>query len=126
MRFLLDTNILLWAAADALPQKAAEYINNLENELLFSSASIWEVVIKNGLGRSDFCVNPTLLYSGLIRSGYTEVTVESKHTLLVASLPEIHKDPFDRILLAQATYLGIPLITSDRVVASYSKTAILV
>jgi len=77
-------------------------ISNENNRLYFSAASIWEVVIKNGLGRPDFHVDPHLLRRGLVDNGYTELAISSLHTLAVSLLPEIHKDPFDRILVAQA------------------------
>jgi len=119
MRLLLDTHILIWAAMDKLPDSAARYIEDRANTLLFSSASIWEVVIKNGLGRTDFDLDPAALYSGLLGAGYEELPVTGRHTLLVSALPPLHKDPFDQLLLAQALYEGIPLLTSDRQLAQY-------
>jgi len=120
MKFLIDTHYLLWAAADMLPEKAIPYFVNEGNELLFSSASIWEVIIKKGLNRPDFQVDPMALYWGLLDNGYTEIAITSRHTLLVADLPQIHKDPFDRILIAQAQAEGAILFTSDKTVAQYS------
>ena len=125
MKLLLDTHILLWAAMDELPQAAAPYINCMSNELFFSPASIWEVAIKNGLGRSDFIIDPGLLYSGLSDAGYKEMHITGRHALYTSSLPPLHKDPFDRILLAQAAYEGIPLLTADKVVAGYPCPVIL-
>lgn len=126
MKILIDTHILLWAAADKLPPQAAHYIENMENTLLFSSASLWEIVIKRGLGRTDFMVDPTSLYSGLIAAGYQELPVSGKHTLLVTTLPPLHKDPFDRILLAQAAFEGIPLLTFDETLTQYPVSLIFV
>jgi PIN domain nuclease of toxin-antitoxin system len=126
MRILIDTHILLWAAADELPLGAARYIEDMANTLLFSPASIWEVVVKHSFGRDDFIVDPASLYSGLISAGYQELPITSRHTLLVSNLPLLHKDPFDRILLAQAASEGIPLLTSDNTLAQYPGSLILV
>ena len=121
MKFLLDTHLLLWAAGqpESLPKAARLLIEDTENILLFSAASLWEVSIKHGLGRSDFRVDPRLLRRGLIDNGYGEISITSEHTVAVDSLPTIHKDPFDRILVAQATVEGIVLLTADPVVAQY-------
>jgi len=120
MRLLIDTHLLLWAANDALPNKAIPYFSNENNELYFSSASIWEIVIKRGLDRPDFQVNPNDLYSGLVNNGYNELTVTSYHSLLAAHLPPYHKDSFDRILIAQAMAEGLTLLSSDEDVSQYS------
>ena len=120
MKLLIDTHLLLWAAADTLPADALSYFTDEENELFFSSASIWEIIIKKGLNRPDFQVDPFALYWGLLDNGYTELDITSRHALLVASLPVIHKDPFDRILIAQAKAEGAVLLTSDKTVSHYS------
>ena len=86
---------------------------------MFSTASIWEIVIKNALGRSDFCVDPQQLRNGLIQNDYSELEIRSEHALAVGSLPLIHKDPFDRILIAQAQIENVTLLTSDNKVANY-------
>ena len=121
MNLLLDTHILLWAATEPskLSPKATALISNEDNRLYFSAASLWEVVIKNGLGRPDFRVDPHLLRRGLVDNGYLELPITSQHTLAVSHLPDIHKDPFDRILVAQAETEGFLLITSDELVARY-------
>ena len=132
MRLLLDTHILLWAAADMLPASAAGYILNEENELFFSPASIWEVVIKRGLSTVDessaagFDADPYLLHSGLLENGYKQLSITSRHALLTGTLPKIHKDPFDRILLAQSIAEGIPLLTADSILAKYPASVILI
>jgi len=126
MKLLIDTHILLRAASGALPSEAARYIENMDNTLLFSSASIWEVVIKRALGREDFIIDPASLYSGLLGAGYQELPVTGRHTLLISNLPPLHKDPFDRILLAQSAYEGIPLLTSDVVLSQYPGSLIFV
>ena len=126
MKLLIDTHILLWSASGELPPDAARYILNMENTLFFSPASIWEVVIKRGLGREDFVVDPASLYSGLLGAGYHELPITARHTLLMSNLPPLHKDPFDRILLAQSAFEGIPLLTSDSVLSQYPGSLIFV
>ena len=120
MKLLIDTLLLLWAAADTLPEKALPYFFDEENELFFSSASIWELVIKKGLNRPDFQIDPFALYWGLLDNGYMELNITSRHVLLVADLPQFHKDPFDRILIAQAKAEGAALLSSDKIVSDYS------
>lgn len=121
MDLLLDTHVLLWAAAqpDRLPEAVVAELEDKANRLYFSAASIWEVVIKNGLGRDDFQVDPHLLRRGLVENGYRELPISSQHSLAVAHLPPIHKDPFDRILIAQAEFEGLLLLTADDQVARY-------
>jgi PIN domain nuclease of toxin-antitoxin system len=121
MKFLLDTHLLLWAASEPkrLSRSARVLINDPENELLFSAASLWEVAIKRGLGRADFEVDARLLRRGLLDNGYAELPIISDHVVATDSLPAIHKDPFDRILIAQATVEGITLLTTDPQVARY-------
>jgi len=126
MKLLLDTHILLWSAANKLPVNAEKYIFDETNQLYFSPASIWEIVIKKGLNRADFRVDPYALYSGLLNNGYDELAITTRHTLAVSSLPDIHKDPFDRIMLAQAISEGIQLLTSDAILSGYPAPIILV
>jgi PIN domain nuclease of toxin-antitoxin system len=121
MKLLLDTHLLLWAAGEPqrLSKQARTLINNPDNELLFSAASLWEVAIKRGLGREDFKVDARLLRRGLLDNGYSELPIISDHVVATESLPPIHKDPFDRILVAQATVEGITLLTVDSLVSQY-------
>ena len=121
MKILLDTHLLLWAAGqpNRLSEVARRLIANSVNDLHFSAASIWEVVIKHGLGRSDFQTDARLLRRGLLDNGYSELPVLSDHVVVIDSLPPIHKDPFDRLLVAQATVEGITFLTADPVVAKY-------
>lgn len=121
MKLLLDTHILLWAAGrpDRLPSSARDLIAATENELFFSAANLWEVVIKRSLGRDDFKVDPRVLRRALLDNGYSELPIGSEHVVAVDSLPPVHKDPFDRILVAQASVEGITLLTADRAVAEY-------
>lgn len=121
MKLLLDTHLLLWLAATPkkLSKKARTFIEDQDNELFFSAASIWEVAIKQTLGREDFIVDAHLLRRGLLDNGYNELPILSEHAVAVNSLPDIHKDPFDRMLIAQATVEGFVLVTADLIVAKY-------
>ena len=122
MKVLLDTHVLLWAAGQPalLSQEARDLLDDPANELLFSAANLWEVTIKRALDRDDFQVNPRLLRRGLLDNGYGELAITSEHAIAVELLPPIHKDPFDRILIAQSVVEGIMLLTSDPLVARYS------
>jgi PIN domain nuclease of toxin-antitoxin system len=121
MRLIVDTHILLRAASqpDQLSTEARTLLDDLLNELIFSAASIWEVAIKRGLGRDDFLIDPRQFRRGLLENGYTELPITSQHAAAVDQLPAIHKDPFDRILVAQALTEGITLLTGDPIVALY-------
>ena len=121
MKFLLDTHLLLWAAGEPrrLSKQARVLIDNADNELFFSAASLWEVVIKRGLGRKDFKVDARLLRRGLLDNGYSELPIISDHVVAIDSLPLLHKDPFDRMLVAQATVEGVTLLTIDCLVSQY-------
>ena len=121
MKYLLDTHLLLWAAGEPgrLSAAAREILEDERSELLFSAASLWEIAIKSTLGREDFRVQPRLLRRGLLDNGYAEIPITSQHAVGIDSLPPIHRDPFDRLLLAQALIEGITLLTSDARLASY-------
>ena len=121
MKLLLDTHLLLWAAGEPkrLSKRARSLIDDPDNELLFSAASLWEVAIKRGLGREDFKVDARLLRRGLLDNGYSELPIMSDHVVATESLPPIHKDPFDRVLVAQATVEGVTLLTIDSLVSQY-------
>jgi len=121
MKLLLDTHILLWAAGqpERLPQDARDIIAAPENELFFSAANLWEILIKRGLGRDDFKADARVLRRALLDNGYSELPIASDHVVAIEGLPQIHKDPFDRILVAQATVEGITLLTADETVAKY-------
>ena len=121
MKLLLDTHLLLWAATEnqKLPKPARRLIDSPDHELFFSAASLWEVAIKRGLGREDFKVDARLLRRGLLDNGYRELPILSDHVVATESLPPIHKDPFDRVLVAQATVEGITLVTTDALIAQY-------
>jgi PIN domain nuclease of toxin-antitoxin system len=121
MRLLLDTHLLLWAAGspERLSPVARELLDDPQNVLVFSSASLWEVAIKHGLGRRDFRVDARLLRRGLLDNGYDELPITGEHAVALDSLPPIHRDPFDRILIVQSMVEGITLLTSDPLIAQY-------
>lgn len=120
-RVLLDTHVLLWAQnlPERLPAALYELMALPETELLFSAASVWEVAIKHSQRRLDFETDPSLLRLRLLESGYTELPISGPHAVAVAGLPWIHKDPFDRLLVAQAIVEGVDLLTVDRQLARY-------
>ena len=121
MKLLLDTHLLLWAAGDPdrLPAAARVLIEDQDNDLLFSTASLWEVAIKRMLDRQDFKVEPRLLRRGLLDNGYDELALTSEHAVSIDRLPDLHRDPFDRILVAQALVEGLTLVTGDQKLVGY-------
>jgi len=121
VRLLLDTHLLLWSAfqRDRVPRSALELILDTGNELVFSVVSLWETAIKTQLGRADFRVDARLFRRGLLDNGYEELTVTGEHSVAIAQLPLLHRDPFDRLLVAQSVVEGITLLTSDPIVARY-------
>ena len=128
MKLLLDTHVILWAAGipEKLSVKARKMINDNDNSLYFSPASIWEIVIKRGLGRKDFKADPFRLRKMLLSQGYHELSITSEHVLKVESLAGLHKDPFDRILLAQARVEGMFLLTADSDIMQYGESVLAV
>jgi PIN domain nuclease of toxin-antitoxin system len=121
LTLLVDTHLLLWAAGEPrkLSRRARRALEDPGSQLWFSAASLWEVAIKHGLGRKDFRVEPRRLRRALIDNGWRELAISSEHAVATLSLPPIHKDPFDRMLLAQAHVEGLTLVTSDEIVAQY-------
>ena len=102
MRLLLDTHLLLWTIAESrrLSAAARALIGKPDNELVFSSASLWEVAIKAGRGRDDFRIDVSSLRRGLFDNDYVELPITGVHAVALGSLPPIHRDPFDRMLAA--------------------------
>ena len=121
MNFLLDTHILIWAAIS--PHKFSSELVGLlsdpSNHLYFSSASIWEISVKKSLGKRDFKISSKKLHDGLIENGYKEIKVSALHAMEVIKLPYIHRDPFDRILVAAAIWENMPLLTNDSKLSPY-------
>jgi PIN domain nuclease of toxin-antitoxin system len=123
MKLLLDTHILLWAAGqpDKLPESAREMLLDKRNRLFFSTANIWEIVIKKGIGRHDFKIDPERMHKMLVLNDYKELAITAEHVMRVNVLPPLHKDPFDRILIAQARSEGMLLMTGDASVIAYGE-----
>ena len=121
MKLLLDTHVLLWAlgGVERLPPGVRREIEDPENEILFSAASIWEIVIKASQGRSDFANDPVLIDREARAAGFKELAISAGHALAVQGLPLHHKDPFDRLLIAQALTEPAWLYTADKQMAHY-------
>ena len=119
MKRLLDTHLLLASALYAGLSAAAEAAIAEAQTPMFSAVSIWEVAIKTGLGRPGFAVDAAVFRRRLLDNGYMELPVTGAHAAAVADLPPIHKDPFDRLLVAQAQVEGVELLSSDRLIARY-------
>jgi PIN domain nuclease of toxin-antitoxin system len=121
VRLLLDTHILLWAAGEPerLSETAGSLVEDANNEIVFSAVSLWEIAIKTGRGRDDFRIDAGVFRRRLFDNGYAELAMTGVHAAAVANLPSLHKDPFDRILVAQAMIEGLTLVTSDPAVAKY-------
>ena len=123
--YLLDTHVLLWVAQDSprLSAVARDILANPKHDILISAANVWEVVIKSGLGRGDFVVDPVRLRERAIRAGFGELPIRAPHVLEIGALPMVHSDPFDRILLAQARVEQLVLLTNDEKVLQYGHPA---
>jgi PIN domain nuclease of toxin-antitoxin system len=121
MNLLLDTHLILWAAGDPdrLPEDARQLLLDTANELYYSAASLWEITIKRTLVRSDFQVDPRRLWRMLPVSGYRELPITGEHAIAIEALPLLHRDPFDRLLLAQARVESFTLLTADQQLAGY-------
>jgi PIN domain nuclease of toxin-antitoxin system len=121
LRLLLDTHVILWAAGrpDRLSARARSIIEDPFNRLVFSAVSICEIAVKRGLDRPGFRTDPNLLRRELLDVGYEDLPLTSSHAVAVASLPSIHNDPFDRLLIAQAVVEGITLLTADPTILRY-------
>lgn len=121
MNILLDTHLVIWAVTtpSRLSNDTKALMGKRSNRLVFSPANLWEVAIKRRPARPDFTVEPHLLKRGLLDSGYEELPITSEHGIVAGGLPPIHRDPFDRMLVAQATVEGMLLLTSDDLVARY-------
>jgi len=121
MRLLIDTHLLLWAVARSrrLPKEGRRLLEEPANEVFFSAASLWEIVIKAALRKPDFKVDVVVLRPALAEMGFAELPISGAHVERLASLPPIHKDPFDRMLVAQSLAEPLVLLTNDKLLADY-------
>lgn len=121
MKLLLDTHLLLWAAMGSrrLGRKTSALLEDADNTLFFSAASIWEVAIKQQLAKAEFEADAGVLRRGLLDNGYQELPISSAHAVALTHLPPLHRDPFDRLLVAQAMVEGITLLTRDAALTAY-------
>ena len=128
MRLLLDTHLLLWTLAepDRLDDVTRSTLEDAGNEVIFSAASLWEIAIKAGLGRPNFVFDPQQILRAALDTGFTELPVHSDAAILVAKLPPYHRDPFDRLLIAQAMSEPMHLYTADPLLPPYSELVTLV
>ncbi|HET9108658.1 MAG TPA: type II toxin-antitoxin system VapC family toxin [Steroidobacteraceae bacterium] len=117
MRVLLDTHLLLWALASPskLSSKARQRIES--SEVFASAASIWEISIKSALGKLE--ANPAEVLSGIEAAGFDHLPISGEHAAEVVDLPHLHKDPFDRLLVAQARVERMILLTDDDTLGGY-------
>lgn len=123
MKLLLDTHVLLWCLIEParLAADSRTVIEDSENDVLFSTASVWEIAIKASLGRVDFQVTPAAIFAEAVARGFVELPISSAAALKVAELPFHHRDPFDRLLIAQAMTEPAILYTADAPLAAYSE-----
>lgn len=121
MKLLLDTHLLLWTigVSSRLSSQARLLIDDFDNTVYFSAISIWEIAIKSSRRRTDFLIDPTLVYHALLDRDFKEAPVTGDHALQIMALPHIHGDPFDRLLVAQAMVEGLTLLTTDGQIARY-------
>jgi len=122
VNYLLDTHILLWILIDPdkVPGPMRRLVEDTGNRVWFSAASIWEIAIKHSLAKADFAVEPAVIWKAARETGLEELAVTAEHTVAVDSLPWLHKDPFDRLLVAQARVAGMKLLSVDPEVNAYS------
>jgi PIN domain nuclease of toxin-antitoxin system len=123
MRLLVDTHLLLWAAASSrrLPREARRLMEDPDNEVLHSAASLWEIAIKAALRKPDFKADVAMLRAALVKMGFVELAILGTHVEKLASLPPLHKDPFDRMLVAQSLAEPLVLLTNDGMLEGYGK-----
>ncbi len=123
MHLLLDTHTLLWALFEPhrLALQVHEQIEDPENSVVFSAASVWEIAIKTAIRRFEVRATPAQILAAALAAGFEELPVRSSVALRVADLPMHHGDPFDRLLVAQAMSEPATLLTADAVLARYSE-----
>lgn len=128
MRLLIDTQLLIWAGEDVgrLSRAAVALLTDEDNQFLFSAIAIVEIAIKHAQGRRDFPFEPGRVRAALLANEFLELPLSSEHGVRLGQLPPIHKDPFDRLMIAQALAEGVPFVTADRLLAGYPGQVIIV
>ncbi|OJZ08042.1 MAG: twitching motility protein PilT [Thiobacillus sp. 63-78] len=128
MVLLLDTHVLLWGldAPERLPREIVGQLESPETTVYFSAASIWEIAIKASLGKIDFPYSPEAIAQAARDTGFVELPVRAEHGAKVAQLPLHHRDPFDRLLIAQSLLLPAQLLTADAALVPYTELVRLV
>ena len=124
MKFLIDTHTFLWfvSGAENLSKKANEQIANNDNQIFISIASLWEMAIKNSLGKLDINGGYETVINDVIANDIEILAINFQHTLIQNKLPFYHRDPFDRIIISQAIAEKIDLISTDAIFDDYFKT----
>ena len=128
MRLLLDTHVLLWAVGMSARLSAAtrQMLETPDNEVYYSAANLWEIAIKSSLRRTDFQVDPEQLLAALPAMDFTELPITARHAAAVARLPPLHRDPFDRLLIAQSQVEPMILLTNDELLVQYGASVHLI
>lgn len=123
MRLLVDTRVLLWAVGEPrkIPKAARDRLSSPANDVLFSAVSIWEIAVKVQVGRIALPVSPEEIITAAVQMGFLELPVRAAHAAAVHRLPLYHRDPFDRMLIAQAVAEPARLLTVDRALERYSE-----
>ena len=121
MKYLVDTHVLIWAVLNSskLTPRARELLSDARSEYYFSTASLWEIAIKRAKNPDKIPIAAWDALALFTESGFRELAISSRHAIVTGELPEIHNDPFDRMLLAQAKTEGMPLITHDGPMTAY-------
>ena len=121
MRLLLDTHVLLWAVAESrkLSKATKKLLEDPDNEIWYSTASLWEISIKSSLRKPNFHIDPEVVHGVLSETGFLELPIRGSHAVAVAKLPDVHRDPFDRMLAAQALTEPLVLLTNDEILSKY-------
>lgn len=128
MRLLLDTHVLLWAVGMSarLSTATRQMLETPDNEVYYSAANLWEIAIKSRLRRTDFQVAPEPLLAALPAMDFTELPITARHAAAVARLPSLHRDPFDRLLIAQSQVEPMILLTNDELLVQYGASVRLI
>lgn len=132
MRYLLDTHVLFWAISSEtkLSEQVLAIINNPQNDIFFSTASVWEVVIKHGKNASNMPVTGIEFTEGCLQAGFIPLAIENEHVLTVSGLRRRdgeppHHDPFDRVLIAQAKSENMTFLTHDSLLCGYGESCVM-